>query len=170
MHILITGKMGVGKTTLVQRLIKEMRQPITGFVTKKVTHFGSQLSSVHIHSVTDELRLLSDANCVGRCDEAGAYAVYPNVFDTLGVKYLEDVSDSVVIMDELGFMEREAEVFKQRVLSLLDGEIPVIAVVKDREAPFLEKIKAHENVVLYHVTLENREAVYRQLSLEVKQL
>lgn len=67
-------------------------------------------------------------------------------------------------MDELGFMEAEAERFKQAVFRALDGEIPVLAAVKAREdVPFLNDVLHHRKVTVYTVTPENWEAVYTEL-------
>ena len=92
------------------------------------------------------------------------------VFDALGVRYLAAARPGgLIVMDELGFMEAEAEAFKQAVLHALDGDIPVLAAVKDRrDVPFLNAVSSEPKAALYTVTLENREALFAELLPIVK--
>ena len=67
-------------------------------------------------------------------------------------------------MDELGFMEQDAERFCSRVLELLDGDIPVLATAKSgHDIDFLNKILSHPNADVYYITIENRDELYELL-------
>lgn len=91
--------------------------------------------------------------------------VYTNVFNTLGAEYITAAKPGgYIIMDELGFMEKDAEKFKRAVFNALDGNIPIIAAVKARyDVDFLNRIRAHEKAQLYTITPENRDALYAEL-------
>ena len=91
--------------------------------------------------------------------------VHTNVFDTLGANYIAAAKPGgYIIMDELGFMEKNAEAFKRAVFNALDGDIPVIAAVKARyDVDFLNRVRAHEKAQLYTITPENRDALYAEL-------
>ena len=66
-------------------------------------------------------------------------------------------------MDELGFMESNASAFCFGVLSALDGDIPVLAAVKNKETAFLKAVREHKNVELHYITTQNRDMLYREL-------
>lgn len=60
-------------------------------------------------------------------------------------------------------MEALSEEFRDAVISLLDGEIPVIAAVKYKEIPFLEMVRSHPKAKCFYITKENREELYREI-------
>ena len=53
-HILLTGARGAGKSTLIQRLLKEAGMPVYGFVTKREEIVGAMLHLAHLHKIIDE--------------------------------------------------------------------------------------------------------------------
>lgn len=157
-HILITGNIGVGKSTLILTLLSKLNKPVYGFVTLKMPEPGTDKCPIYIFPAgqpieirqqnTENLLALRGAECV----------TYPEVFDTLGTEYIRSAKpDGVILMDELGFMEADAKVFQNTVLDALHGNIPVIAAVKNKPGiPFLEEVRSCPNAVLYTVTPENR--------------
>ena len=89
----------------------------------------------------------------------GGRVVFPEVFDGRGADLLRDAareSDcSLILMDELGFLEAEAAGFREAVLSVLAGPKPVLGVVRQglgvwRDAPLGE---------IWTVTEENRDGI-----------
>lgn len=162
-HIIITGERGVGKTTLLNRLLAQCTAPLCGFVTRGTPRDADGFHSVHIFSVTEEHGEFLAENCVGTSNQREK-TVFPQVFDTLGVSFLSAGPGHMLVMDELGFMERDAMVFRTAVVERLHGDIPVIAVVRMKEdEPFLRSILEHPKVCVYTVTPENRDALYEEL-------
>jgi nucleoside-triphosphatase len=161
-HLLICGEIGVGKSTLIRRLLVHSRRPLAGFFTKRIpTLDGDGLSPVYIHPAAQSVqeRSYGPENLVGRCGGGGIFR-YPEAFDTLGVKLLYADAGDLILMDELGFLENEAEKFRCGVLRALDGEIPVLAAVKSRDTEFLEKVRNHPNAEVFRITKQNRDSLY----------
>lgn len=165
-HILITGERGAGKSTLLWRLQRELCCPIYGFRTVREAADKTGFHPIYIHAAAEprEQYCFSQENLVGICN-GRQHDVRIAAFDTLGAAYIDAAQPGgVIIMDELGFMEKEAENFKRAVLAALDGDIPVIAAVKARQdVDFLNEVRRHPKAVLVAVTPENREALFRQL-------
>ena len=61
-------------------------------------------------------------------------------------------------MDELGFMESEADEFQRRVLQAAKDPVPTIAVIKPCRTPLLEAIRSCPSAVTIHFSMENRDA------------
>lgn len=151
MHILIVGKRGVGKTTLIRRLVR----PEYGFFTRKERPWPDGNAPVYLHSFTEPLSCTA-RNLVGLC-RAQRAVKYPEVFDTEGVRVLRKIPQgAMVVLDELGFLENDAAAFQARVKALLDGDYRVIAAVKDKVTPFLEQVRQHPRCRVYFITEENR--------------
>ncbi|MCI6967247.1 nucleoside-triphosphatase [bacterium] len=170
-HILLTGARGAGKSTLIRRLCAEAELPVYGFVTKREEADETGFHPIYIHPAWEEASMHRHTreNLVGTCNQK-IHNVCPVVFDALGVRYLAAARPGgLIVMDELGFMEAKAEVFKQAVLHALGGDIPVLAAVKDRrDVPFLNAVCSAPKAALYTVTSENREALFAELLPIVK--
>lgn len=67
-----------------------------------------------------------------------------------------DFSDSLLLLDELGPREAEAAAFRENILSLLDGKTPVFGVLQAPAAETWPEILAHPEVLLFHITEQNR--------------
>lgn len=162
-HIVLTGARQVGKSTLVERLLAQCSVPIYGFFTRCTPRQADGTHSVHLLPANAPAQPMTTENHVGDACY-GHRSVYPAVFDRLGVAYLSHRSDGIIVMDELGFMESNATAFCMEVLRCFDGDVPIIAVCKDkRDVEFLDQVRAHPNAALYTVTAENRNALYTQL-------
>ena len=57
-------------------------------------------------------------------------------------------------------MENEAPRFHRAVLAALDGNIPILGVVKPQKNPLLDAVRAHQRVELITVTRENRDELF----------
>ena len=162
-HILITGARGAGKSTLVKRLLQESRRPLAGFVTRRLEPDETGFHPIYIHPAADSALTVSEQNLIGTCNSR-KHLTNLDVFNTLGVQYLQAGPHSLIVMDELGFMEAKAAQFCSAVLRALDGDVPVIAVVKARDdIAFLNQLRAHPNADVFTLTAENRESVFRTL-------
>lgn len=164
--ILIVGTRDVGKTTLIRRLVLDLERPVRGFYTEKHLTDPPGTHSTYLFPawLPPEARTFSPSNQVGRWDGQRMHP-FPQVFDTLGVSCLTDVpSEALVIMDELGFLESKAPRFTQAVLETMDGPAQVIAAVKDRpDVPFLQAVLAHPEALVFRLTPDNRQEVFRKI-------
>lgn len=163
-HIIIAGKRHVGKSTLVNRLLEHTEAPLYGFRTASGRSMKEGCRSFFIHPAAAAERIETEDNHIG--DGNGISPVgYPEVFDNYGVKCLEAEPGGIILMDELGFMEKDAKEFCARVLELLDGDIPVLATAKSghNDIEFLNKLLDHPNADVYEITTENRDELYELL-------
>lgn len=163
-HALIVGPRGVGKSTLIQRVLKELDKPVFGFETKKEEELADAQSGspVYIYDAGKPHRQTPE-NLVGHCGKDGFHTIQ-GAFDRYAGKLRTPVPEGhIVLMDEIGFMESRENGFCRAVLSLLDGSAPVIAAVKDKEFPFLETVRSHPNCRCFYITEENRDDLYEEV-------
>ena len=162
-HIFICGEVGVGKSTLIQRLLAQSTRPLYGFITKKLDPDENGFHPIYIHPAGTDARVYEEKNLIGTCDRR-IHNINLDAFNTLGVSYLQAKADGIILMDELGFMEAQAEAFTRAVMGALDGDIPVVAAVKARfDIPFLNAVRAHPKGNLYMITPENRDPILKEL-------
>lgn len=154
MHLFLTGEIQVGKSTLLSALLRSLGLPACGFCT-----------CWRRTEAEDTLHLLPwgmDADCGADNQVArrrnGRAEILPGRFDALGPELLTPRPGcAVMVMDELGFLERNDLRFQEAVLCALDGPLPVLGVIKPRQEPFLDRVRAHAGVQLVTVTPENRD-------------
>lgn len=165
-HIFITGERGVGKSTLVRRLIEHTDLPLYGFMTKMDPPDAEGYHEIYMYPAALPIanRVRGKENLIGRCDRVHHH-IHPEVFAALGVELIKAAKpDGILIMDELGFMEAGVPAFREAVFEALRGDIPVLAVVKARyDVSFLNTVRTAEKGTLYTVTAENREKLFEEL-------
>ena len=148
-HLFFTGEKGVGKSTLIQALLRG-KSNIGGFRTVK--HSGAVYLLRPGEECCEENRLFV-------CGEAAN----PARFNTLGCSALMGKFDAI-LMDELGPHEESALDFQTAVFRALEGDTPIIGVLQKADSAFLCRVATHPNVRLIEVTKENREALYTKLA------
>ena len=144
-HILICGERRAGKSTLIEKLIKELDKPVYGFFTRMFEPNAQGFYPIYMYSPTDTAREKTIHNHVGDCNG-------------------HQRSINISVFDELGFMETGSPEFCESVLRHLDGDEHVIATVKARyDVEFLDKIRSHPKAQVYEITPANRDALYEEL-------
>lgn len=164
MHALIVGDRGVGKSTLIRRVLEDLNRPVFGYETKKEVQLEDPIRGCPIYiydAGTPHCR--TPENLIGFHKEQDAAAVTA-AFERYAPKLLQAVSENCVVeLDEIGFLEAGAKTFCQAVLHLLDGNRPVIAAVKNKDVPFLRTLREHPNARCFYITPENRDALYGEV-------
>ena len=172
-HILICGERGAGKSTLIEKLLSASSRPRYGFITKMLPAGEDGFHPIYIHPAGQPLaqRVYTDANCIGVCDSR-THRPRLDAFNTLGVRYIQTArADGILVMDELGFFEAQANAFTAAVLTALAGDIPVIAAVKSRkDVPFLNAVRAAPKAEVFTITPENRDSLFERLLPLVQRL
>ena len=164
MHAFIVGQRGVGKSTLIRRVLQELNRPLFGFETVKEDALADPVkgSPIYIYDA-GKAHIRYQDNLVGYCLNHHA-AVELSGFDRYASRLLSPIpEDCIIEMDEIGFMESKSEPFCHAILTLLNGSTPVIAAVKDKSIPFLDAVRSHPNARCFYITQENRDALYYEV-------
>lgn len=168
-HVLIVGPSGSGKSTLLHRVLKELGKPVFGFETKlERTMTDPELGDpIYIHT-PGQPRRYTDENLVGYCKNRKS-TTRAGTFNCHAPNLLLPVPEGgVICFDELGPMEGKEADFRDAVLSRLDGNIPVIAAVRDKDAPFLNAVRQHPRCQCFFVTDENHEDLFEEIMTRMR--
>ena len=178
-HTLIVGGQGVGKSTLIRRVLEALDVPVCGYITRKEPHLRDpELGDpIYIYEA-DQPQIQTDENVVGHCLDQRP-VVYQEAFDRFAEKLQalskedmatdENEKASLLLMDEVGIMECQSPDFCQAVLDLLEGERPILAAVKYKDRPYLNQIRGHERCRCFTITEENREELFEEVLQFVRQ-
>jgi nucleoside-triphosphatase len=154
---LITGKPGVGKTTLVQKIIKRMRSVnMTGFYTGEIRTKGSR-QGFELQGLNGKRRTLAHVDIRGR-HRVGKYGVDIGGFEEfLETLDLMDPNVELIVIDEIGKMELFSVRFRSFVCNAFNSDKQVLASIPIKENDFIRKIKQGIDIHLFEVTHGNRD-------------
>ena len=159
MHVFLTGEVQIGKSTAINRFLASVPEKrVSGFKTVSRPRAGDGALEVLLSSPDG-----SNSHVVGLRLGNGRYEGYPEIFDEYGPALLDGTGD-LVLMDEIGFMERHAARFSEAVLRTLDGTTPVLGVIKPKSTALLDEIRARRDVCVMEVTAQNRDIIPTLLS------
>ncbi|MBO3769474.1 MAG: NTPase [Thermoproteota archaeon] len=165
MKILITGRPGIGKTTLVSKIfnILESRNvSVGGMITYEVREGGVRTGFLIEDLKTGLKGLMASINYTSG-PRVGKYGVNLAEIERVGVKAIENAlsSDEVVIIDEIGPMELYSNSFKTAVSRVFSSPKKTIATIhyKASQDSFCKSILSKAGVKTYVVTFENRDSL-----------
>jgi len=159
-HIFLTGDIQIGKSTVIKKTLALLKLEYGGFCT----YFGSDRPSPYRKLYINEAsqpQICEEQNMVASFRRNHPPEVYPERFDRLGSEYLirARAGANLIIMDECGNLEKEAAVFQTEILRTLDGEVPVLGVIKQSAGGWADQIRRHRRVSLFTVDVNNRDSL-----------
>ena len=154
MHLFLTGPLGCGKSTVVDAVLAGTNAIVGGFRTGFGPDRAMDSHSLYLWPAW-EAPQRDETHTVVRFGPRWATPL-THRFDALGAPTLSRPGAQLLVMDECGRFEAEADSFRTAVLSALDGSIPVLGVVREDLPGWTPAIATHPNVELIIVTQENR--------------
>ena len=168
--VLLTGRPGCGKTTLITRVVDELDSDAGGFYTEEIRKRGTRVGFKVVTLDGDEAVLAHvDFKTSQR---VGKYGLELSGLESVGVQALREAvrARRLVVIDEIGPMEIRSQIFRAAVNEALDSEVPVLATIFARPLPFTDAIKSRPDVMLIEVRPDNREQLVRELSNRLRNL
>lgn len=165
MKILITGRPGVGKTTVMSKIAEGLREKgvsVGGMITYEAREKGVRTGFVVEDLKTGEKGLMASVNYSSEI-RVGKYGVDIGEIERVGVKAIEEAveGDEVIVVDEIGPMELYSDAFKKAVSRAFSSPKKVVATIHYRASQntFGRKLLSLEGVLTFTVNFENRNSL-----------
>jgi nucleoside-triphosphatase len=156
-NILLTGPPGVGKTTVIVRLVESLGKNADGFYTRELRESGRRTGFL-LTSLDGTEGMLAHVD-LKYGPKVGRYTVNLDDLDSVGTASIKRAVQArrIVVLDEIGRMELLSEGFKREVLRALDSVSRVVATIREGSDRFCDPIKEREDAVIVRVSESNRE-------------
>ena len=167
---LITGKPGVGKTTLIRKIVEQI-QPVSlaGFYTSEIKSRGHR-SGFELRGLKGDRRILAHVALESR-HRVGKYGVDTPGFEVFldGLPF-NDSRRRLYVIDEIGKMELYSRRFRRLVDELLKGPQALLATVALKGKSYTQEVKRRKDVILYEVNADNRNVLTAEIVKKIKGL
>ena len=174
-NILLTGHPGVGKTTLLKKMIERCSHlALTGFYTEEIREGGVRVGFRAV-AMNGSSCVFAHRNFQTSADHRiGKYGVRPEILERLALPHLSPYRKAadLVVVDEIAKMELLSMPIREGLLQALDSDCPLLGTISLKGTGIIKQVKEREDVEIFKITPQNRDVlgqqVYRQLEKVLK--
>ena len=162
-RVFLTGIPGVGKSTIVRKVVERTRQEgiKVGGMTSSDLRSGPTRVGFEIRNLmTGEAGVLAHVNQTG--PRIGKYHVKSEDLDRIGIEAIVSAIKhaDLIVIDEVGPMELTSRRFKEAVQAALACGKPLLGTVhRNAQDPLVNAIRRDRAVEVIEVTNENRDSL-----------
>jgi nucleoside-triphosphatase THEP1 len=161
MVIIITGAIGIGKTTVCEKVVKIARS--SGYSCGGIlTHKAADESLIALDIQTGERAILAGTDNTFDGPRTPRYSFNPEAIK-FGIRAINKAIDSdVLIIDELGHLELNGEGFAKSLEVVKTGRVNSILVIRKELLPaFLAQLG--DNPAIFETTISTRDRLPRKI-------
>ncbi len=169
--ILLTGKPGIGKTTVIKKVLQALDDRAIGFYTQDYRDKNHKRKGFKIITSEGKEAVLADVD-IKSDYRVGKYGVDIDRFEEVVIPLLKKAltsKDKVVVIDEIGKMEFFSKEFRELIEKIMENpDLRVVATISEKDFhPLIKKFKSLPDVELVKVTKENRDVLPQSIILKV---
>ncbi len=169
-HLLLSGRPGCGKTTLVLRIIEQLRDlRLAGFYTEETRGDDGRRTGFHAIGLNGSSTTLASVRSKSKI-RVGRYGVELSGFEQFVDDELNREAGDVdlLVIDEIGKMECFSGPFVELVGKLLGGDAPVLATVAIKGRGLIADVKKRHDVEQITVHDGNRDRLVSDLAERIR--
>ena len=170
-NIFITGDLRSGKTTIINSVIKQLDIiKIDGFKTSPV--FENEKKTGFVFESFSGVKKCFAHIKMNSKDKFDVYQFDYTIFEDFGAIILQNslLNSDLIIMDEIGVMEKQAKIFINTLVNCLDSKKIVLGVFQKRALWFYDIIKERNDTEIFHINKNNRELLPKQITSFIKNI
>jgi nucleoside-triphosphatase len=172
--VLVTGKPGIGKTSILRRTIRELRNrkyEVGGMICSEVREGGVRVGFEIMDLSTGTRGWLAHVN-QPTGPKIGKYRVNLTDLEVIGVGAILDALRNVDILavDELGPMEFSSPAFSKALVKAVESSRPLIGTIHyGLKNPILDSIKNREETEIVKVNYKNRARLHNLIANKISE-
>lgn len=163
MRVLITGKPGIGKTTVIKKVINGIPDRTCGFYTEDYRDISGKRKGFRIFTTDGLSHILAEKGFRSKF-KVGSYGIDVEGFEKIVIPLLErcmERREKILVIDEIGKMELFSKRFADLIKSIFrDEKRDIIATVPIKDVhPVVRWIKNLPDTVVISLNSSNRDEV-----------
>jgi len=163
--LLLTGRPGIGKTTVIKAVAGLFGSRAGGFYTEEMRGPGGR-KGFRLVTLDGQEATMAHVNFKGPGrPRVSRYGVDVEAIERVGVAAIRRTMQErrIVLVDEVGKMEFFCGAFKDVVLQAVGGPHTVIATVMTKPNPWVDALRMMPQVEVWEVTAKNRGELAKQV-------
>ena len=167
-NLLLTGPPGCGKSTIIEKIVRRLSLPSTGFFTREMRGGGRRVGFAI--TTLDGRRGIMAHMDIRSPRKVGRYGVDVQAIDRFAVPAMSTADrNTIIVIDEIGKMECCSASFRQTLIRVLESPNPIVGSIAITGDTFITAIKQRFDTRLIPVSVNNRndlpEEVLRMLAM-----
>ena len=160
---LLTGRPGMGKTSLIKQAVAGVKGEAGGFYTEEIRSHGVR-QGFRLVTLDGQEVILAHIN-IHSPYRVSKYGVDIDSLDRVGVSALHNAAQQydLVVIDEIGKMELFSADFRRAVSQMIDSGKRILGTIMLNPNPWADAIKRQPQVNLVTVTRTNYQDVLEEL-------
>ena len=167
----VTGAIHIGKTTILNNVINVFpRLKIGGFRTMPI-YEDNQKKGFLFESLEGKKKLFAHVDLHSNY-QFDVYKFDYTVFEEIGVSSLKHalLKCDLILMDEVGMMEKQTVKFKEAIFNCLNSVKPVLGAFQERATWFENILNERNDSKIFQVTKTNRDFITQQIVELINQI
>ena len=162
-HLLLTGKPGTGKTSLIREAVARAEVRAGGFYTEEMRRGGIR-QGFRLVTLDGREAVLAHVGFSSPY-QVSKYKVDVDSLNRVGVSALRQalIECDLIVIDEIGKMELLSPQFREVVRRAIDGDKRVLGTIMLNPNPFCDAVKANPKVRVLTVTRDSREQALAEI-------
>lgn len=162
-NILLTGRPGIGKTSVIKEVIDTLKLNAGGFYTKELRE-GGMRKGFEIITLNGKRGILAHVDCRSSY-RVSKYGVNIKDLEEIVAPAIEEAlrNKECIIIDEIGRMELYSPKFCSLVKKALNSGKRVLGTIQARHNEFLDSIRERKDTKVIEVTFENRKRIVKEI-------
>ena len=145
-NFIVTGSKGIGKSFLINEILKCFHLEYSGFKTLPYKINGV-IKGHYFHSLVNVLNVENDLPFTLRHNQSNCITI-KEIFDLLGIPCLKESlynNSKIVVLDEVGTCEANNLDYLQQIVNIFDSNKVVLTALKKVDAKHLLNLKARSD-------------------------
>ena len=166
-NVLIAGAPGIGKTSLITRLHRDLTPLFIRGFYKEAIHEYQILKGYRLATFDFQELILAHMHIIGP-DRSGEFGLnLDGLNDMISNQLNPDPKVELFLIDEIGLMECASLQFRQMIVNAMNSKIPLIATLASLDVLEILNIKNREDISIQKMSHKNRDSIWKSVLVEL---